>query len=122
MSHKSEIGRIGEDMASEFLIRNKFKILRRNYWKPWGEIDIIAKDPDGTLVFVEVKSVRCFTPNSVLQPEDNLTRAKLEKVRRTAGLFAGSKSELINAAKGCRIDLVTVIVETGEIKHYENIG
>ncbi|MDP1719186.1 MAG: YraN family protein [bacterium] len=121
MTNKSVIGRLGEDIACEFLIKKNYKILKRNYWKPWGELDIIAKDRDGVLVFIEVKAMRCLALNTGLQPEDNLTNAKLKKLKRIAASFAGSNAAIIDPAKGYRIDLVTVIVETGETKHYENI-
>ena len=33
---RKEVGRIGEDIASEFLQRKGFRIIARNYRKPWG--------------------------------------------------------------------------------------
>ena len=53
---KREFGDIGEDIVCKFLLRKGYKIIERNYLKPWGEIDIIAEN-DKSLVFVEVKSV-----------------------------------------------------------------
>ena len=43
---RKEVGRVGEDIAAQFLERKGFKILARNYRKPWGEIDIIAEKGD----------------------------------------------------------------------------
>ena len=54
----NEIGRIGEDIAADFLKKKGLEIIVRNYWKPYGEIDIVARG-DGKLRFVEVKSVSC---------------------------------------------------------------
>ena len=51
-----EIGNRGEDIAVEFLQKKEYKILHRNYQKRQGELDIVAKDKNGTLVFVEVKA------------------------------------------------------------------
>ncbi|MDO8466790.1 MAG: YraN family protein [bacterium] len=120
-SKTSAIGAIGEDLACGFLIQKGYKILKRNYWKPWGELDIIAKDCEGVLVFVEVKSVRRLPANSDLQPEDNLTSAKLIKLRRVAALFAGSNEAMIDPARGFRIDLVAVCFNPERFFHYENI-
>ena len=53
---RKEIGRIGEQIAAEFLESKGFKVLERNYRKPWGEIDIIA-EKDKTVRFVEGKGV-----------------------------------------------------------------
>lgn len=146
MTSKSEIGKIGEDLAYEYLINKGYKILERNYWRKWGELDIIAKDPANTLVFVEVKTLRqtqceqsfdqaqdkcgnsaihgeqCRTI-AELKPEDNLTAAKLKKLQRTAQLFTGKHSELVNDIKGWRIDLLAIEVrgDKTSVKHYENI-
>ena len=52
---RKRVGQIGEDIACQFLERKGFKVLERNYRKPWGEIDIIA-EKDGIVRFVEVKA------------------------------------------------------------------
>jgi putative endonuclease len=49
-----QIGNSGEDLACQFLRKQGYKILERNFRIRGGEIDIIAKDKE-TLVFVEVK-------------------------------------------------------------------
>ena len=48
-------GKIGEDEAAQFLIKNNYQILDRNYRYKRAEIDIICRKGD-LLVFVEVKS------------------------------------------------------------------
>ncbi len=55
-SARKEVGKLGEEIASKFLERKGFKIVLRNYRKPWGEIDIIA-EKDDVVRFVEVKAV-----------------------------------------------------------------
>ena len=52
---KKEIGRQGEDIACDFLRKNKYMILACNYQVRQGEIDIIAQKGD-KIVFVEVKT------------------------------------------------------------------
>ena len=71
-----KIGKIGEEIVRNFLIKNKYKILFRNYRVRSDEIDIIAKSFDQTLVFVEVKTLN-IKNGSKLIPEDNLTKDKL---------------------------------------------
>jgi len=127
MTYKSQLGQLGEDMACEYLVKKGYKIIERNKRQKWGELDIIAKAPDRTLVFVEVKTLRRGlgqAPEESLQPEDQLTQAKLEKLKRTASLYAGHYPELINDNKGWRIDLVAIVIsgENHDIKHYENIS
>ena len=123
MTHKSEIGKFGEDLACEYLVKHSFTIIERNFWKPWGELDIIAMAPDKTLVFVEVKTMR-QSGNAAISPEDNLTAAKLRKLQRTVSLYANEHPELINEKRGWRIDLIAIALENNhepEIKHFENI-
>ncbi|MEK7555541.1 MAG: YraN family protein [Patescibacteria group bacterium] len=131
MTYKSQLGAIGEDIACQHLIKKCYKIIKRNYRKPWGEIDIIAKSPDKILVFVEVKTVSGGSNNNArLQPEEQLTKAKLQKLQRTASLYAGNFPKLIDDEKGWRIDLIAITANNSTltissknclINHYENI-
>ena len=122
-TEKQKTGQIGEDLACEYLIKNRYKIMERNFKRPWGEIDIIVKDPNKTLVFVEVKAIRQYGINSQLTPEDQMTAAKLRKVAKTASLYAGANPNLINQNMGWRIDLVAITLTEGapQISHYKNI-
>jgi len=127
MTHKSQLGKLGEVIACDFLIKNGYKIIERNFRRPWGELDIIAKAPDRTLVFVEVKTLRqsqLRPDEDSLQPEDQLTKAKLQKLKRTASLYAGHRPELIKDNKGWRIDLIALTIKGDghNIGHYKNIG
>jgi len=130
MQKKSEIGRIGEDIAANALKARGFRIIERNYLKPWGELDVVAIAPDRTLVFVEVKTLRqnsgqALPENESFTPEKNLTRAKLVKLQRTAQLFAGHRPELVDEKMGWRIDLAAITLRgDGEkplIRYYENL-
>ncbi|WP_408643039.1 YraN family protein [Thermosinus carboxydivorans] len=49
------MGKMGENAAADYLARNGYKILMRNYRCRIGEIDIVA-ERQGTIVFVEVKT------------------------------------------------------------------
>ena len=146
MTYKSQLGKIGEDIACEYLVDNKYKIIERNFRQKWGEIDIIAKASNKTLVFVEVKTVRdvekLHSENDKQQnigqisAEDQLTGAKLTKLQRTASLYANHNPEMVNDEKGWQIDLLAITIkgtcpELAEvltiskkdyvIKYYENI-
>lgn len=55
MIEPHELGKIGEDLAVEYLINKGYHILERNWRSGHKEIDIIALDGD-TLVAVEVKT------------------------------------------------------------------
>lgn len=51
---KRKIGREKETTAVEFMQKNGYRILHRNYWCPFSELDIVAKEGE-YLCFVEVK-------------------------------------------------------------------
>ena len=87
ISH-NEVGRIGEKTACMFLVKRGFSIIEQNYWKKWGEIDIIAKNK-GKLHFVEVKTVSRENIRDVsretldeYRPEENVHPQKLERLSR----------------------------------------
>jgi len=65
---KRKIGDLGEGIACNYLKDKGFKIVEQNYWKPWGEIDIIA-EKQGITYFVEVKSVTRGTFENVSVPQ-----------------------------------------------------
>ncbi len=124
MNNKSEIGMRGEELACQYLIKEGYRILLRNYRQKWGEIDIIAKDPGGVLVFVEVKAMRQSNPAiAALSPEENLTSAKLKKLQKTAQMFAGKHFDLVDEQSGWRIDLVAICLSANNwtVRHYKNI-
>ena len=55
-TEKRRKGDLGESIAVKFLEGKGYKVLARNYLKPWGEIDIIV-EKERVLHFVEVKTV-----------------------------------------------------------------
>jgi len=56
-SDNKKTGKIGEDIAIDFLKKKGYKIIERNYKCVFGEVDIVARDRND-IVFVEVKSRR----------------------------------------------------------------
>ena len=77
-----ELGKKGEDFACEYLVEKEFKILERNFRRPWGELDIIAYSPEKILIFVEVKTMGDLGEHG-LRPEDQMSQSKLKKFRKT---------------------------------------
>ena len=60
---KQIIGRLGEDLAADFLVADGYTIVDRNVHRGKNEIDIIAEN-DEFFVFVEVKTRTCLYPES----------------------------------------------------------
>jgi putative endonuclease len=126
MTRKTEIGRIGEDLACQFLIKNRYKILKRNYREKFDEIDIVARSIDKTLVFCEVKTfIGMPNPEIGLIPEDNLSKSKFKKISRACEMFAAKHQNLIDEKMGWRMDCAVVLLGEGRrsftLRYYENI-
>ena len=43
MYYKQQIGKLGEKISQEYLIKKGYKIQEKNFISKYGEIDIIAK-------------------------------------------------------------------------------
>lgn len=116
------LGNKGEREAIKFLIKKGYTIVTKNFRRPWGEIDIVAKDPSGILVFVEVKTVSGEDP--LIQAEEQFTRHKYIKLKRVVDTFVQSQhfSDYVNTY-GCRLDLVALTFTKNKysIRHYENV-
>ena len=56
MAEHNDVGKLGENIAAEYLLGLGYKVLRKNYRFRKGEIDIIAINPNGKFTFFEVKS------------------------------------------------------------------
>lgn len=123
MNNTRQTGRQGENAACDFLIKNGYSIVCRNYTATHGEIDIIAED-DKYIVFVEVK----YKNNS----------AHLQKYGRPIlAVNKEKKQHILSAARNYikryrpqkkpRIDVIEIIGNTENngfislnIKHYKN--
>jgi putative endonuclease len=129
----STIGGIGEDIACAYLRTKQYSILKRNvFGLPYGEIDIICRSEEGTLVFVEVKTVSANTAGYL--PEDHANPAKIRKMKVMAQMFSAKHSDIVDDKAGWRIDLIAITIPAGDpelltlnnkdviINHYENVG
>lgn len=71
-------GQLGERLAAKHLKKQGFRVLARNVRSRYGELDIIALDPDRTtIVSVEVKA---GAANPHYPPELHVTPAKQRKI------------------------------------------
>ncbi len=109
-----EIGKLGEDKAVQYLLKNGFTILERNYRFEKGEIDIIAMEKN-VLVFVEVKTSE---QRNDLPIEKRISPKQEETLRRTAYAYTYERQLTSLPA---RFDLIEVILEEDALFHYENI-
>lgn len=112
MAKHNEIGKIGEDIASDWLVRKGFSIIERNYLKKWGEIDIVAHETDGKVHFVEVKTVSYETKakldravsRKTWRPEENVHKDKQMRLSRAIQTWLIDHPDCID----WQIDILTV--------------
>src|SRR4030081_3605139 len=79
---RHDLGRRGEQLAAEHLVRLGFEIVERNYRTRWGELDIVAFD-GRTLAFCEVKTRRLTAAGR--SPFEAVRTRKRARVRKMAG-------------------------------------
>lgn len=99
--YKKFLGRIGENKATNYLKKNGYKILEKNFKTHLGEIDIIAEDGD-TLVFVEVKT---RTDDSFGAPSEAVDKRKQAKYYKVAEEYIIRHKRTENI---CRFDVVEI--------------
>jgi len=116
---RGELGALGEQLAVEHLRALGLQILARNWRCRYGELDVIAADGDHTVVFVEVKTRTGDRFGGVAQA---VTRAKVRRIRRLAGVWLASQD---NRWAQIRIDVIGVRVgrsRTPEVMHLQGVG
>ena len=123
-NNPKNIGFLGENIAGRFLESRGYHILARNYQKPWGEIDLIAKK-DGVIVFCEVKTnSKKFSGPSAggFNPEVRVNPTKAWHIIRTADLLM--KSRFKEEKVEWRVDVIAVTLDIfsrkAEVKHFKN--
>mgnify|MGYP001181346828 CR=1 FL=1 len=98
----TEVGRTGEDEASNFLKAQGVSILEKNYKMARGEIDLIGMDQN-TLCFVEVKTLR----KAGFKPAHHQVNARKQK-----HLIQAAQSYLQRHQRyrdhSCRFDVISV--------------
>jgi len=110
-----KVGRWGEKQAEKFLKKAGYKILgRRVRVGRHDEIDLIARQGDDTMVFVEVKTRK---NENYGRPAAAVNRDKRHKLSRAAVTFL-QKRKL--RPPYIRFDVIEVIKEPFEIRQIEN--
>ena len=117
LADPKRLGRWGENRCRRYLKSKGYRAIARNFSCPLGEIDLIAADNEGRIVFVEVKTRRNEDHAEALLA---VNRSKQIRMARAANHFI--KTYNIKN-KPLRFDVVTVILNTKgpvTIRHYEN--
>jgi len=99
---RKNLGNYGETAAAGYLSAKGYDILARQYKTPLGEIDIIAKAPNGYIVFAEVKYRRNTSHG---RPAAAISPAKQQAAIAAAGDYL-AKNNALDA--DCRFDVLEV--------------
>lgn len=105
MAQHNDIGAWGEEHACEYLQRQGYIIVDRDwhYGRSKRDIDIVCKTPDlATVVFVEVKTRE---HEEITAPEDAVDLQKMAFLGRAADNYV----HLYDVAEALRFDIITVI-------------
>ena len=115
MADHNELGKLGEQLAAQYLLDAGYAILERNFTFEKAEIDIIAQKEVDTIVVVEVK-----TRNSAFfgDPQSFVTPGKVKLLVKAANEYMISKE----LAKEVRFDIISVLKNntTQKIEHFQN--
>lgn len=123
MNNTRQTGRQGENAACDWLTKNGYTVINRNYTTPHGEIDIIAED-EKYIIFVEVK----YRKNSVnLAKFGRPVRAVTKEKQRHVIYAAKCYLNKFKPQKQPRMDVIEIIGNDERngfvslnIKHYKN--
>ncbi len=109
-----ELGNLGEKLACEYLVKNGFKILGRNYRITFGEIDIIVKkkwrlfgEKEKKIHFVEVKTI--VDNNFGFFPEGHVDYRKSRKLMQLAQIWF--KNNNYPQDFPCQIDIIGILIK-----------
>ena len=114
MAEHNDFGKLGEELAVNYLIGKGYEILERNWHNIHKEVDIIAKDGQ-FLVFVEVKARRS---NEYGEPDLAVTKRKQRMLIAAANAYITRNKLDVET----RFDIISIIFKDGEslIDHIED--
>lgn len=81
--YQKNLGKIGEDLALDFLKSHSFSILEKNFRSKFGEIDIIA-EKEHCLYFIEVKTRSNLNYG---KPFESVGKRKIYHIKKAAQYY-----------------------------------
>jgi putative endonuclease len=101
MAQHNDLGKKAEDLAAEFLLKNGYKILTRNFRYQKAEIDIIT-EKDSLIVIVEVKA---RSTDAFNLPQEAVNKRKIKLLVSAADHYL----EEFNKNMEVRFDIISVL-------------
>ena len=113
MAKHNELGKLGEEIAVNYLIGKGYEILERNWRNRHKEIDIIAKDGE-ELVIVEVKTRQS---DDYGEPFIAVSRQKQTRLIYAANAYIFQ----CNLDCNTRFDIISIVYNDGSNPSIEHI-
>jgi putative endonuclease len=119
-SRKRRFGDLGERIARKYLESKGYSILERNYLKPWGEIDIVARKR-GTITFCEVKTREKKHVEHYLA-EASVNAEKIRKLQKICETYLMERE--LSLSQKWQIDVLAIVIDKQKkkaiVKHFRN--
>ena len=114
MADHNDLGKLGEELAVQYLVDKGYEILERNWHNIHKEIDIIAKD-EKFLVIVEVKTRQS---DEYGDPDLAVTKRKQRMLIAAANAYIFKNRLDVST----RFDIISIILNGGNprIDHIED--
>ena len=118
MGRNNIVGSWGENVAADYLIKKKYRLVSMNYRCRFGEIDLIVSNRQ-YLVFVEVKLRKSADFAKAMEYVD---RRKQDRIRVTASMYLSQNPTALQP----RFDVIEIYAPQGtqtlfpEVKHLED--
>ena len=113
MALHNELGKWGEDVAANYLERQGYTIIERDWKSGHRDLDIIAREGD-TVVFVEVKTRR---NRQFADPEMAVDNQKIRHLQQAANHYIKYR----HIDHDIRFDIITVVGTMDETPSIEHI-
>ncbi len=113
MASHNDFGKKAEDLAVQFLQKNGYKIIVRNFRYQKAEIDIIA-EKDNLIIIVEVKA---RSTDFFILPQEAVTKGKIRLIVTSANHFM----EEYNKDQEVRFDIISVLPDEKGSLNIEHI-
>lgn len=124
-NYRQKLGRLGEKLACQFLQKQGYQLIHKNFLIRGGQIDLIMLSPQHNLVFVEVKTRRLRDPVALANQEIILSWHQIQTLQKTARNFL---QNIDFPFATWQFDLIWINfgqleakIPKAKIKHYQNI-
>lgn len=113
MAQHNDFGKKAEELAAEFLLKNGYKILARNFRYQKAEIDIIA-EKDNLIIICEVKARSTDVFNL---PQEAVNKKKIKLLVSAADYYLKE----FNVLNEIRFDIISVLPDEKQDLTIEHI-